>query len=150
MKQKRQTQVWIHHVALQTAHFEKAFEFYTKLLGLRVVKEPFNFKGKRTLAWLDAGTITIELYGVKNDRIPQPYDDRRVGADHIAFEVQNLDTVLSHLRKHNVKVLKEPFIPPNDDPQQPHVAFIEGVDGEEIELREIPCQCLEEDLEVKL
>lgn len=139
MKKKREIQVRIHHVALQTAHFEKAFEFYTKLLGLRVVKEPFNFKGKRTLAWLDAGTITIELYSVKNDKIPQPYDDRRVGADHVAFEVQNLDNVLTHLRNHNVKVLKEPFKPPTDDAQQPRVAFIEGVDGEEIELREISC-----------
>ncbi len=148
MKKKQEIRAQIHHVALQTAHVDRAFEFYTELLGLSVVKKPFNFKDKRTLAWLNAGAITIELYNVKNGQVPQPYDDRRVGADHIAFEVQDLDVMLAHLRKHNVKVLKEPFTPPTDDSQQPRVAFIEGVDGEEIELREISHQHLEEDLEV--
>lgn len=136
MSQRSEIQVRLHHVALQTAHFEKAFEFYTKVLGLKVIKKPFNFKGKRTLTWLDAGPIIIELYSVKSGKNPQPYDSRRVGADHIAFEVQNLDTALAHLRKHNVKIIKEPFKPPTNDPQQPRVAFIEGIDGEEIELRE--------------
>jgi glyoxylase I family protein len=126
----------IHHVALQTAHFEKAFDFYAKLLGLKVLKEPFTFKGKRTIAWFDGGTILIELYSVKNDEEPQPYDDRRIGPDHIAFEVQDLDAIITHLHQHNVKILKEPFTPLIDDPQQPRVAFIEGVEGEEIELRE--------------
>lgn len=135
---KQVINVHIHHVALQTADFEKSFHFYAKILGLQVVKEPFDFKGKRTLAWLDAGGIMIELYSVKNGKEPQPYDDRRVGADHIAFEVENLDSILPYLRQNNVKVLRDPFLPPTDDPHQPRVAFIEGTDGEEIELRECP------------
>jgi glyoxylase I family protein len=139
MNQKQTIQLHIHHVAIQTADFKKAFSFYTELLGLQVVKEPFNFK-KRTLAWLDAGGIMIELYSVKDGKEPQPYDGRRVGADHIAFEVQDLDTIIAHLTEHNVKVLKEPFFPPTNDSHQSRIAFVEGVDGEEIELREHPRQ----------
>ncbi len=128
----------IHHVALQTADFEKAFHFYATILGLQVVKKPFVFKETRTMAWLDAGGVMIELYTVKIGKEPQPYDSRSVGTDHIAFEVENLDSFLTYIRQHNVKVLKGPFLPPTDDPHQPRIAFIEGMDGEEIELREHP------------
>jgi glyoxylase I family protein len=133
---KKVSEVRLHHVAVQTKNFDAAFKFYTKLLGLRIVKEPYRFKGKRTLAFLDAGGILIELYGVKDGTEPQPYDERRIGADHIAFEVANLDGFLESLKEQNTKVLKEPFLPPTNDPNQTRVAFIEGVDGEEIELRE--------------
>jgi len=136
MKSDSDVQATISHVAIQTAHFEQAFDFYTGLLGLKVVKAPFDFKGKRTLAWLDAISITIELYSIKKGEEAQPYDGHRVGADHIAFQVQNLDTILEHLKRHDIRILKEPFLPPTDDPRQLRIAFIEGVDGEEIELVE--------------
>lgn len=126
----------VNHVAIQTTDFDRSFRFYTELLGLAVVKEPFRFKGRRTLTMLDAGSILIELYSVKDGTEPQVYDDRRVGADHIAFEVDNLDALISHLRANGICVLKEPFLPPTGDINQPRVAFIEGIDGEEIELRE--------------
>jgi glyoxylase I family protein len=125
----------IHHVAVQTANFEKAFKFYTETLGLKIQKEPFQFKG-RTLTWLDGGGIKIELFSIKAGKEPQKYDARRVGTDHIALEVKRLDDAISYLSERGVTILKEPFYPPTADPFQPRVAFIEGADGEEIELRE--------------
>jgi glyoxylase I family protein len=129
------SQVHIHHVAVQTEDFDKAFDFYTELLGLQVIKKRFDYK-KRTLAWLDGGGIMIELFSIKSDETPQPYDDRHVGTVHIAFEVQDIDTIIAHLVKHDVKIIKPPFLPKTNDPYQPRVAFIEGPDGEEIEIRE--------------
>jgi glyoxylase I family protein len=137
----RRDQVCIHHVAMQTACFVEAFQFYTELLGLQVLKKPFRYK-KRSLAWLDAGGTLVELYSVKDGEEPQVYDDRQVGVAHIAFEVQDLDATVSYLSGHNVKILKQPFLPPVDEPNQPRVAFIEGPDGEEIELRERPVENL--------
>lgn len=125
----------LHHVAIQTAHFDKAFHFYAEVLGMRVIKQPYRFK-ERKLAWLDAGAILVELYSVKNGKEPQPYDTRRVGADHIAFEVDDLDQFLQYLGENDVPILKPPFRPPSDDPDQPAIAFIAGVDGEEIEVRQ--------------
>jgi catechol 2,3-dioxygenase-like lactoylglutathione lyase family enzyme len=136
MKGMNMVQIHIHHIALQTANFDKAFWFYSELLGLRLIKGPLNYKNTRTLAWLDAGSIMIELYSVKQGQVPQPYDDRRVGTDHIALEVDDLDALLRHLRKYNIKISREPFLPPTDEPNQPRIAFIEGADGEEIEIRE--------------
>jgi hypothetical protein len=88
------------------------------------------------LVWLEAGGMLIELHSVKDGDEPQAYDGRQVGTMHIAFEVQDLDAVVAHLRGHNVKILKRPFLPQTDDPNQPRVSFIEGPDQEEIELRE--------------
>lgn len=126
----------LHHVAIQTASFGRAFQFYTELLGLSVVKPPFNFKNKRIMAWLDAGNALIELYSVKKGTQPQPYDDQRVGADHIAFAVDNMDALLELLKENKVTILKKPFIPPGDK-YQARVLFIEGPDGEEVELTEL-------------
>ena len=126
----------LHHVAIQTANFERAFHFYTELLGLRVIKKPFCFKGKRTLTWLDTGSILLELYSVKKGVVPEQYSPCRLGADHIAFEVYDVDKALSQLEKNGYNILKPPFVPVTDDPKQPRVAFIEGPDNEEIEIRE--------------
>lgn len=134
--QSRQFNISIHHIAIQTACFEKSFAFYTEILGLEVLKPPTIFKKKRTLAWINAGKIVIELYSVKYDEEPQAYDDRRVGTDHIAFEVRDLNHIVNYLREHGIKILRDPFLPTSNDIDQPRIAFIEGPDGEEIELRE--------------
>lgn len=126
----------LHHVALQTNCFDDAYNFYCHVLGLSVIKPPFNYKDKRMMAWFDIGGIQIELYSVKKGLIPEPYRDTSVGPTHIALEVEDIYQALSYLKEHDVKVLRDPFLPQSGDPDQPMVAFIEGPDGEEIELRE--------------
>lgn len=132
---KHSFQIQIHHVAIQTANFDKAFRFYTEILGLEVATSPYSFKD-RTLTWLRSGSIMVELFSMKQNREPQAYNPCRVGVEHIAFEVDNLDTVLLHLKDNGLKILKNPFLPPTNDPLQPRICVIEGADGEEIELRE--------------
>lgn len=132
------TKAKLHHVTIQTSNFERAFRFYTELLGLKIIKEPFNFKGKRTLAWLDAGSVELELYSLKKGMEPEPFSDRRLGVEHIAFEVEDLDLALEKLKMNEIVVIKEPFKPQVDDePNVPRMAVIEGPDGEEIALREL-------------
>ena len=126
----------LHHIAIQTANFDKAYNFYTKILNLSVVKAPFNFKNKRIMAWLSAGNALIELYTVKKGTQPQPYDDQRVGTDHIAFAIDNMDALLERLKENKITILKGPFIPAGDK-SLARVVFIEGPDGEEIELTEL-------------
>ena len=130
----------IHHICIQTLDFEKAFKFYTEAIGLPVLREPFDFKGVRRLAWLDAGSIIIELNSLKRGTKDRacPYSSFGLGPSHIAFEVDDLDPVIERLRAHNVPIVKPPFLPPTGDPHQPRVAFVEGPDGDHIELRESP------------
>jgi len=136
MNSVKDNQAILCHVAIQTHDFQRSFAFYTELLGLRVLKAPFRFKGKRTLAWLDAGNILMELYSIKDGKTAQSYDSNRIGPDHIAFRVQNLDSILLKLRQNRINVIKDPFYPSLSDSPRERIVFIEGVDGEEIELVE--------------
>jgi catechol 2,3-dioxygenase-like lactoylglutathione lyase family enzyme len=128
-------QCTVHSVALQTASFDVAFDFYTSVLGLRVTREPFSFK-TRKLAWLDAGSVLIELYSGKEGVLLNGHSDAHVGPDHIAFTVADLDSMVEHLKAHGVPIIKGPYIPPSGDPAQPRIVFAEGPDGEEIQFRE--------------
>lgn len=125
----------LHSVAVQTASFDKAYRFYTEVLGLAVVREPFAFKTRR-LAWLHAGTVLLELYSTKERAAAVPYHQDGVGPDHLAFVVPDLDAMVERLRAHGVAVLKGPMVPPSGDPRQPRVLFAAGPDGEEIQFRE--------------
>jgi catechol 2,3-dioxygenase-like lactoylglutathione lyase family enzyme len=125
----------VHSVSVQTARFDEAYRFYAEILGLRVVREPFPFKS-RTLAWLDAGSILVELYSVRKEDTPKPYTNDIVGPDHIAFVVDDLDAMVERLKDHDVRILKGPMKPPSGDPRQPRVLFAEGPDGDEIQFRE--------------
>jgi glyoxylase I family protein len=126
----------VHSIAVQTGHFDRALHFYTELLGFPIVREPYNFKGKRDLTWLDAGRCLLELYSVKKGIEPEPWSERMVGTVHLAFEVDDLDSMLTWLRESGIHILREPFIPPTGDPYQARCAFIRGPDDEEILLRE--------------
>lgn len=125
----------VDHIAIQTNDFEIAFDFYSRTLGFEIVKAPFSFKD-RTLCFLDAGSIKIELYSVKASQPPaEEYRSNRAGIVHVSFVVEEIHEALAELIEKGVKVIKEPFLPPSGDPLQPLIAFIEGPDRQEIEIR---------------
>ena len=128
----------VHNIAIQTADFDRSYHFYANVLRLPVVREPYTFKGHRQLAWLDGGSVLIELYSVRQSRVSSPYDPDCIGPDHIAFEVNDLDVMLNTLELAGYKPIDPPFFPPSGDPRQPRVVFIAGPDGEEIQFREPP------------
>jgi catechol 2,3-dioxygenase-like lactoylglutathione lyase family enzyme len=132
---KAAPQCKLHSVAIQTAVFDRAFAFYTEVLGLRVVREPFRYK-TRTLAWLDGGAALIELYSTKDGVDPDAYSNRAVGPDHVAFEVEDLDAFEVVLKEHNYAIQKGPMIPPSGDPNQPRILFAVGPDGDSVQFRE--------------
>ena len=125
----------LHHVAIQTAEFDTAYFFFTKILKLPLVKPPFNFKSRR-MCILSAGSVEIELCSHKKDTKILPYSSQQSGPEHIAFEVSDLDEAIKRVRSFGVLVTKEPFIPPVEEAEQPKVAFVAGPDGQEIEFRE--------------
>lgn len=126
----------IHNVAIQTGDFDRAYNFYANVLCLPVLREPYEYKNQRTLAWFDGGSIQLELYSVKFKLSPTPYEPTGVGPDHVAFEVEDLDAVISWLRGHGISPIKPPFVPPSGDPRQSRVVFFSGPDGEELQFRE--------------
>ncbi|MBN2526501.1 MAG: VOC family protein [Deltaproteobacteria bacterium] len=126
----------LHHVACQTDNFEKALRFYTELFELKLIKKPYQYK-ERLLCLIDAESAIIELYTVKSSDTPTPNEMNGVGPHHIAFTVDDLDMFIRRCYEFRIRVIKEPFIPPSGDAAQKRIAFIEGPDSEEVEVREL-------------
>jgi len=125
----------VDHISIQTSDFEKALKFYNGLLRLPICVIPFYYKTRR-LCYLDAGNIRIELYSTKTDGHPVvEYTANRGGLDHISFRTADLTALVDRLRVSGVRILKPPFSITTDAGNST-LAFVEGPDGQEIELRQ--------------
>lgn len=51
----------LHHICIQTNHYELSMNFYTKILGFEIVKETSNFHGRRYNTWLKLDSFLIEM-----------------------------------------------------------------------------------------
>lgn len=129
--------VRLHHVAVQTAHFDQSLRFYTELLGAELlVRRPFK---RREMAWLKAGEVSIELFSVRTGEadLLQSWTDYIPGPVHLAFEVDDINTFLDRAQNLGARLHPshpDPFIPPV--PGAGRIAYLLGPDGEEVEVRE--------------
>lgn len=129
--------VRLHHVAVQTAHFDQSLQFYTVLLGAELlVRRPFK---RREMAWLKVGEISIELFSTRSseEELLQQWTDYIPGPVHLAFEVEDLNAFLERATKFGARLHPshpEPFTPPV--PGAGRIAYLLGPDGEEVEIRE--------------
>lgn len=94
----------IHHVAIICSNYEASKKFYIDILGLQVIKE--TYRQERLSYKLDLslnGLYIIELFSFPNppNRLSKP---EATGLRHLAFEVDNLESIISHLENHNIKV----------------------------------------------
>lgn len=105
-KVKRHTIIFmlnrIHHTAILCSDYDKSKAFYTSILGLKIIKE--TYRQERRSYKLDLslnGEYVIELFSFPDPpkRISGP---EATGLRHIAFEVDNLDTVIQALNENNI------------------------------------------------
>jgi catechol 2,3-dioxygenase-like lactoylglutathione lyase family enzyme len=75
--------------------------------------------------------LELTFYRKQKKFIQADYEDRLF--DHIAFEVKNMEQIISLMRKEHVTITDEPF---RLGPTGPLIAFIEDPDGTLIELIE--------------
>ena len=75
--------------------------------------------------------LELTFYRKQKKFIQADYEERLF--DHIAFEVENMERIISLMRKENVTITDEPF---RLGPAGPLIAFIEDQDGTLIELIE--------------
>jgi len=95
----------IHHVAIICSNYEASKKFYIDILGLQVIKE--TYRQERLSYKLDLslnGHYIIELFSFPNppNRLSKPAE--ATGLRHLAFEVDNLESIISHLEKYHIKV----------------------------------------------
>jgi lactoylglutathione lyase len=113
---------------------EQSINFYTKLLGLKLVNRREIPQNNAEIAFLrdpEAKGATLELAFYRNQKtFSQPdYEDRLF--DHIAFEVKDMAKTIAAMRKENVIITDEPFRLGSSGSL---IAFVEDPDGTLIEL----------------
>ena len=94
----------IHHIAIICSDYEASKKFYIDILGLEVIRE--TYRKERASFKLDLslnGQYIIELFSFPNPpgRLSTP---EATGLRHLAFEVDNLESVIAHLETHHIYV----------------------------------------------
>jgi lactoylglutathione lyase len=124
------------HTSIRTSNMERSIDFYTRLMGLKLLSRREIPKNDAEIAFLQdseakGAKLELTFYRKQKKFTQADYEDRLF--DHLAFEVKNMDKTISQLRKENVTITDEPF---KLSPTGPLIAFIEDADGTLIELIE--------------
>lgn len=93
----------LHHIAIICKDYNKSKEFYTEVLGFKIIKE--IYRQKRQSYKLDLSlneNYLIELFSFPNppERQSRP---EATGLRHIAFEVENIIESVQILAKNNIE-----------------------------------------------
>jgi glyoxylase I family protein len=93
----------VHHIAIICSDYERSKQFYTEILGLKIVREVF--RAERNSYKLDLevnGLYQIELFSFPNPPA-RPSRPEAAGLRHLAFEVDNIDDAIAEVNKHGVE-----------------------------------------------
>ena len=119
------------HTMIRVGHLQRSIDFYTQVLGMKLLRKHDYPEGKFTLAFVGYGdekdNTVIELtynYGVESY-------DLGTGFGHIALGCDDIFATCEAIRKVGGKVVREPG-PMNHGTTV--IAFVEDPDGYKIEL----------------
>jgi lactoylglutathione lyase len=124
------------HTSIRTSDMDRCIDFYTRLLGLKLVSRHEIRQNNAEIAFLQdpaekGAKLELTFYKKQKKFIQPDYEDRLF--DHIAFEIKDMKQTIANMRKNKVTVTDEPF---KLGPTGPLIAFIEDPDGTLIELIE--------------
>ena len=94
----------VHHIAIICSDYQRSKQFYTEVLGLKIVREVF--RAERNSHKLDLevnGLYQIELFSFP-DPPARPSRPEATGLRHLAFEVDDIDEAIWEITKHGVNV----------------------------------------------
>lgn len=124
----------VHHVALICSDYEHSKDFYTRILGLKVIAE--NYRAARDSWKLDlalADGTQLELFSFPSPP-PRPSTPEAQGLRHLAFVVRDISAVVAWLESQAVAV--EPIRV--DEYTHKRYTFFKDPDGLPLELYELP------------
>ena len=119
------------HTMLRVGDQEKSIEFYTKVLGMRVLRQKEYPKGKFTNTFLGYGDESQEAALELTYNWGQDSYDIGTGYGHIAIEVDDVYEATEKIRAAGGKIIREAG-PMNAGTRI--LAFVEDPDGYQIEL----------------
>ena len=124
------------HTSIRTSNMDHSIDFYTNLLGLKVISRREILQTNAEITFLQdplekGAKLELTFYKDQKKFVQAEYEDRLF--DHIAFEVEDMDKTLTVMRERNVIITDEPY---RLSPNGALIAFIEDPDGTLIELIE--------------
>jgi len=117
---------------------DRSIDFYTRLLGLKLVSRREIPQNNAEIAFLrdtqaKGATLELTFYRSQKKFIQADYENRLF--DHLAFEVTDMKKTITAMRNENVTITDEPF---KLSQTGSTIAFVEDPDGTLIELIERP------------
>lgn len=122
----------VHHIAVICADYPRSKDFYTRVLGLRIVRETWRAARQSFKLDLEGPGLAIELFSFPNPpaRVSRP---EACGLRHLALRVCELDAGVLHVTSCGVPV--EPVRV--DELTGKRFTFFADPDGLPIELYEV-------------
>ncbi len=119
------------HTMIRVGNLEKSINFYTEVLGMKLLRQKDYPDGKFTLAFVGYGdeqnnTVIEMTHNWDTDTY-----DLGAGFGHLAIEVNDVYEAAEKIRAHGGKIIREPG-PMNAGTTI--IAFVEDPDGYQIEL----------------
>ncbi|WP_342629189.1 VOC family protein [Nguyenibacter vanlangensis] len=93
----------LHHVAIICSDYGRSKDFYTRILGLPMIRETYRAARKSWKCDLAVGTAQIELFSFPNPP-PRPSRPEAQGLRHLAFTVRDLRAVVRRLEEAGIEV----------------------------------------------
>ncbi|KJS39566.1 MAG: glyoxalase I [Rhodospirillaceae bacterium BRH_c57] len=122
------------HTMIRVFDLEKSLDFYTRHLGMQVLRKSDYPEGRFTLAFVgygpESGNTVLEL--THNWDQAEPYTQGS-GFGHLALGVEDIYATCNALRADGVKIIREPGPMKHGSTV---IAFIEDPDGYKVELIE--------------
>lgn len=92
----------VHHTAIICSDYENSKKFYTKVLELEIIREVYREERKSYKLDLALnGAYIIELFSFP-DPPKRPSRPEARGLRHLAFEVDDIEVIISHCKENNV------------------------------------------------
>lgn len=90
---QQDVQVKINHIALSVTNLEESEQFYSEIIGLKQIPEPF---GLGIHAWYDIGHAELHVIESADERKEHSI------SNHLCFSVQDMDTFIEKLVSNSV------------------------------------------------
>lgn len=126
----------IHHVCIQTTSYKESLDFYTNILGFKIIKESKNFHDREYNTWIELDDFMIELQTPKSDETFIKWNKSNEGIVHLAFIVDDAQIELDRIKElgYNSFKLKNNEIMYNVNGEK--LFKIKAPEGTEIEVRD--------------
>ncbi len=119
------------HTMLRVGDLQRSIDFYTNVLGMRLLRQKDYPEGKFTLAFVGYGEEKDEAVLELTHNWDTDAYDLGNGYGHVALEVDDVYQAAERIREKGGKILREPG-PMNAGTTI--IAFVEDPDGYPIEL----------------